>query len=402
MTIEDDREEDLSPNPPWPVRASRYLERRPRMSVVAAVLVVAVVASLATLLSPLEAPAPTAASPSVTVDITLFDLRGLAYHRAVATPGLNYDLMFSVTAPFPPSGGVLLSDVYRVDTARGTTAKIDQVGAPERGAQVFADPRGGLMLVASQFDLAIGRQDGLLVLQGPPLDVVSALFLGPADERAIVVASTARSVVDVTLPDHQRVIADVGGTLLGRLDDGRLVLASPVSSGLVVQAVSLDGSLTELGRIARARGPAALQRFPTPTSPFRVLALRDLEAGSPGNQAVAALDLMTGALSDIQVIGFDSTFAPETNKPGVYVYAQRGEVRIVGRGTQNIEVPPARYAFLHPLRSWSPDGLLIAFGAESPAGKVGIIALNREGRVVVDVQPEGTAMVQLIGWVQRR
>jgi hypothetical protein len=127
-----------------------------------------------------------------------------------------------------------------------------------------------------------------------------------------------------------------------------------------------------------------------------------VDAGNSGARIVAALDLSTGAISDLQVLGSDSTFAPETNKPGVYVFMQRGDNRIGGRDTPNIEVPPARYPVLHPLRSWSPDGLLIAFGAGSPAGKLGLIALTRDGRVVVDLQPEGTAMVQLIGWVPRR
>jgi hypothetical protein len=405
MTIEDDKEYDLSPIAPWPVKAARFLEERPRTSAVSAVLIVAVVASLATQLRPadLPVPAPTAAVPStIGADITLYDLRGLAYHRTVATPGFAHDLMFSVTEPFPPSGGFPISDVYRVNVANGATVKVAQVGANERGAQVFADPRGEVMLLGSQFDLTLVGYDGLSYVRGPRLDVVSALFVDLPDRRASVVASTPQSVVDVTFPDRPRILASVGGTLLGQLDDGRLVLASPAPAELVVLAVGADGSLTELGRIAGARGPAALQRFPTPTSGFRVLALRDVDPGSPGAQAVVAFDLSTGEMTDQQVLGFDATFAPEINRPGTYLFTQRGEDRIRGRGVPNFGVPAGRHPFLDPLRSWSPDGSLIAFGSQAGSGSVGLTAQTRDGRVIVDLLPKATATVQLLGWVQRR
>jgi hypothetical protein len=404
MTIEADEEHDLSPSPPWPVRAARFLEQRPRISVVSAVLIAAVVASLTTQLRPADPPvsAPTAAAPSTT-PVEYIALGGVAYQQTAARPGLSYDLMFSVTAgPFTPSGGGRLTYVYRLGVARGTTDLVAARSADQRDAQVFADPRGELMLVASQSDLSLLNRDGSTVSSGPPLDVVSALFVEDDNRVSLIIATTSESVVDVTHPDRPRVVANVGGTLFGRLDDGRLALASPTPAERVVLAVGLDGSLTELGRITGARGPPALQRFPTPTSAFRVLALRDLDPGSPGGQAITALDLSTGAVTDLQVLGFDGTFAPETNRPGAYVFTQPGEQRISGRGTQNIEVPSGRFPFLDPLRSWSPDGALIAFRAAGGTGDRGLTALTRDGRLIVDLVPQIGATVQLIGWVLRQ
>jgi hypothetical protein len=401
MTIEEDREEDLSQNPPWPVRASRFLEQRPRIAVVSALVIVALVASLATQMRTRElpVPTPTAAIPIATpVETTL--LGGVAFQQTVARPGLSYDLMFSASAgPFPPSGR--LTYVYRLDVASGTTHLLAKWSADQRDAQVFADPRGQLMLVASESNLSLVGQEGTTVSTGSPLDVVSALFF--EDNRvSLVFATTDQSVVDITRLDRPRVVANIGGTLLGRLDDGRLALASPDPAGLVVLAVSLDGSVAQLGRIPGARGPAALQRFPTPTSAFRVLALRNLDARSPGGQAITTLDLSTGATTDLQVIGFEGTFAPQTVRPGVYVFTQLGDQRIDGRGIPNIEMPAGRYPFLDPLRSWSPDGSLIAFSSRTSGGQDGLTALTRDGELVVDLVRQLNATVRLIGWVPRR
>jgi hypothetical protein len=189
--------------------------------------------------------------------------------------------------------------------------------------------------------------------------------------------------------------------LLGRLDDERVVLASLSSGDLVVRGVAIDGSMTELGRLTRALGPAALQRFPTPASAFRVLALREVEQGIPGARVVSALDLSTGAITDLQVLGIEGTFAPETGRPGVYVFTQPNEQRIGGRGTASIEAPAGRRPFLDPLRSWSPDGALIAFRSQTATGQFGVTAMTRDGRLLVDLQPAVTTAVRLIGWIER-
>jgi hypothetical protein len=85
--------------------------------------------------------------------------------------------------------------------------------------------------------------------------------------------------------------------------------------------------------------------------------------------------------------------------PGVYVFTQTGEQWIGGRGTQNIEVPSGRYPFLDPLRSWSPEGSLIAFRAAA-VGDRELTALTRGGRIV-DLVPQMMVTVRLIGWVPR-
>ena len=232
-----------------------------------------------------QIPTQTAAISSPTpVDVVLYDLPGLAYHRSVATSGLGYDLMYSVTAPFPPSGGIRFSDVYRLDTASGATVRLAQLPAIQRDAQVFADPRGRLMVVATQADLALVRQSWSELLSGPPLEVVSALFLGPA-ESATIVVSTPQSVVDVTLLARPRTLANVGGTLLGQLDDGRLVsslLLFPIPGA----RRHLDGS----AKIASVPRASVRQRSEIPTllsvSHTRASQLRT----EPGSAGVAALD----------------------------------------------------------------------------------------------------------------
>jgi hypothetical protein len=403
--IVEDEESTTGGPTPWPVRVAQALEQRPRLAVGSAVAFLAIVALLTTSTwtakPPGTQPPPPGATASPTV-VQVSSLPGLAFQHFAAVSGTRYDLIFSVTAGPSPQGGGRLTYVFRLDTASGWPELLVWRPADERQAEAFADPRGRVMVVAWQSGLAVLPAAGLTGATGPALDVVSVLFLGADhDPAGLVLASTPTSVVDITRPDRQRVLATAGGTLLGRLDDGRVVLGSMSGTDLVVRAVALDGAVVELGRITRALGPAALQRFPTPASGFRVLALRQVEQGFPGAGVVSALDLGTGAITDLQVLGLEATFAPETSRPGVYVFTHRSEQHISGRGTANIDVPAGRRAFLDALRSWSPDGALIAFASQTPPAKMGLTAITRDGRLLVDLQPLESATVRLIGWRER-
>ncbi|CAN5239810.1 hypothetical protein BH18CHL2_BH18CHL2_10730 [soil metagenome] len=362
-----------------------------------------------TLVTAPSAVAPANAPPSASGGArTVTPFLGFGELRATSVPGANYDLVFTVTAgPFsPPAAPERLTYVYRADLRAGRAELIGRWSAAQREALVFPAPEGDLMVVSTQNALELVRR-GVGALTGPPQDVRTAVFLREtrpnADPFGRVIVSTPDAVLDVTSPDRPNRLAAIGGDLLGRLPDGRLVLAalSQPRETMVVSAVTLDGSVEELGRIPRALGHASLQ--PLPPGPS-VLVLRTVAPGEPGGRVVAALNFERGELLDLQVIGQDGTYAAHD---GDFVFAQPLDRGLACRGSRCFgPLPEGRSAVLDAGRSWSPDDAFLAFRTTRRGGRHdGLLVYRSHGELALDLEvflldPEPRTTVS--GWVRRQ
>jgi hypothetical protein len=435
VNIIDEGETSTAPaaHKPWAVRLSDALERRSRRALLSLFAIVAIVISFA-VACPVEAPEPERVAAALTpppsrvapVTVPIVDgyFEGRAQVRISSGLGLAYDLLFTLTSDVRVPQVVRTTVLYRADTSTGQVAVIGRWPATSREAIVFADPRGPY-LVSAQNELAIvSGGDARRVSVGPSVaNVISALFVGPDDAPAgRVLISTYDTILDVTDPQRPRIVARFGGTLLGVDSAHRIVVAwrdtpdsSAVRGAVVISGINVDGSAQEIARFRHGLSVGAPGSLDNPAAAMSgdvVLVLREAEPAESGRRHITAVDLTTGATTDLQLVGRDGSFAALHRPAGTYSFAQAPDFDIVVAGSTTLRLPGTgigRLVWLDPLHAWSPDNAAVAFAMHSSDG-FGLIALTGGGQSVLGVTACMTVSVptctepsdvRLVGWVRR-
>lgn len=143
----------------------------------------------------------------------------------------------------------------------------------------------GTWATANVDDVYVGEDRTLLVVdagatyvvrdgvtsKGPRLPVYRVLFARRGAETRIIAwlqrlgtNQLGDTIVDLTEPDKPRQIASFGGSLLGQLDDGTILVSDKADTNpsLALRALALDGTVTTLATVSSAHYALELHRKP--------------------------------------------------------------------------------------------------------------------------------------------
>jgi hypothetical protein len=334
------------------------------------------------------------------------------------------------------SGVAWSTSVYRLDPAAPNPVLLATLAASSRLPAVFTSPQGAIYAFAAEHSYVVrlparfqGPDLPLLSAgrEGPPIAAVSMRFVG---ERAF--ASTATEIIefidsaDIARYPSTRTVANIGGTILGELADGRLLISSLTPSReMRLYAVALDGRSELIAVVQDAVGPIAAPAGST------VVLLRYLRPAEPktGVSTIVNLDLATGRETFSQPVGPPNNFgfAATHTAPG-YVFTDpkaffaagdsAGYVLLGARGSagpnwENEALTRHALPILDAEQSWSPDDAYLAFvtGAEyagsgswaiTPAvpGAQGLALYTKDKRRISEIAPLPGARLTVVGWLR--
>jgi hypothetical protein len=274
------------------------------------------------------------------------------------------------------------------------TASLDDVYAGEDGSLLVVDQEATYVSIA-----------GGPLSKGPRQAVRSAIFARDGGGTRVIVSISEfvsqnrdrEELLEITVPDRPRQIRPFGGTFLGQLDNGLIVVARAAGIGndasRTIYTLALDGTVREIGTVDQARFAAGLTTAPHPQA--LVAVIRGLTpAGRHADDVVVAVDLASGEQTTFGTIpGVVGSFAARRIHPGYDVVETDGSSqRIVGRDAPSFGPVDGGIGQM----AWSPDDTL--FTVHTLAGQH---VFSDDGTAVLDINLTGQGSLKLAGWLKR-
>ncbi len=181
---------------------------------------------------------------------------------------------------------------------------------------VYVDEDRTLLVVDGSGTYVV--RDGV-TLKGPRQPVYRAIFARRGTETRIIAwidrrgpsqmsQTSGQGIFDLTEPDQPRQLAAFGGSLLGQLDDGTILVAGEVTdAALPLKALSLDGTVTILATVSPARYALELHKKPRQEVTVAV------PGTEPGFNDVITVDLSTGTQTKtgkVPIVSSEATGRP--------------------------------------------------------------------------------------------
>lgn len=325
------------------------------------------------------------------------------------------------------------TQVYRLDPQRPVPVLLATLAAQTTPPAVFVSPTGSIYAFGAEPSYVVRlparfQGSGLPLLApgapGPARDVRSMQFAGGR-----TFATTPSELIELIDPPDLaqfpsvRVVAPVGGEILGELEDGRLLLAShALSREMTFNAVRPDGVFERLASVTGALGPVA-------ATGHQVLVLRNLRPNEDraGVTTIVNVDLETAAERSSQPVGDPTylSFAGMRQRAG-YVFTDPkaffaggeydglvplGARGAAGRSWDHQELTRHRLPMLDTRQSWSPDDRYLAFrtgedfrrasGEREPLTPAaqGLALYGADHRRIFEVTPIPGAVTAIVGWI---